>query len=88
MLDARSARFERVLTGERVAYSADSELLAVFDRFHRSEHWKTSSTPGMGLGLDLAKHVIDAHGGDIWAELPEDGGTRQMFTVPAIRVDA
>lgn len=62
----------------------ETELPFVFERFHRSQHWRTSNTPGMGLGLYLAQHVIEAHGGSIWIERPEDGGTRVLFTIPAI----
>jgi signal transduction histidine kinase len=63
---------------------ADAELPRVVDRFHRSEHWNRSTTPGMGLGLYLARHVVDAHGGNIWIERPDTGGTRMVFSLPAV----
>ncbi|WDP89379.1 MAG: sensor histidine kinase [Desulfobacter sp.] len=38
---------------------------------------------GTGLGLSISKYIISAHGGDIWAENVEAGGTRVSFTLPA-----
>ena len=37
---------------------------------------------GTGLGLCISKYIISAHGGDIWAENTESGGTRVSFTLP------
>ena len=56
----------------------DAELLPhVFDRFVRS-----ADTGGMGLGLAIAKRLVEAHGGTIEATQPSDGGTSIAFTVP------
>ncbi len=56
----------------------------LFDRFSRTGSAIASGAPGMGLGLYLSRHVIEAHGGTIWIERPDGGGTRLCFTVPAI----
>lgn len=56
----------------------------LFDRFSRTGSAIASGAPGMGLGLYLSRHVIEAHGGMIWIEHPDDGGTRLCFTVPGI----
>jgi two-component system, OmpR family, sensor histidine kinase VicK len=37
----------------------------------------------MGLGLSIAKYLVEAHGGKIWAESEEGRGTRISFTLPA-----
>lgn len=52
----------------------------VFDRFYRSVDAR--STPGSGLGLSIVKQVVDDHGGDVFAESPEDGGARVGFALP------
>jgi signal transduction histidine kinase len=64
---------------------ADADLALVFERFQRTEGARRGNTPGMGLGLYLSRHVIEAHGGQIWIERPEDGGTHVRFTLPEAR---
>jgi signal transduction histidine kinase len=55
-----------------------SDLPHVFDRFYKS-----SDSGGMGLGLSIAKYLVEAHGGKIWAESGAGTGTRISFTLPA-----
>ena len=50
----------------------------IFDRFYKS-----SDSGGMGLGLSIAKYLVEAHGGKIWAESEAGKGTTISFTVPA-----
>lgn len=50
----------------------------VFDRFYKS-----SDSGGMGLGLSIAKYLVEAHNGKIWAESEVGQGTRISFTLPA-----
>lgn len=54
----------------------------VFDRFHRLDPSHTRKHGGAGLGLPIAKAIIDAHGGGIAAELAPIGGTRIRLTLP------
>lgn len=62
----------------------EADLPYVFERFHRASSARRSNAPGMGLGLYLARVVVEAHGGNIWIERPEDGGLRVVFLVPAL----
>ena len=55
-----------------------SDLPHIFDRFYKS-----SDSGGMGLGLSIAKYIIEAHGGKIWAESEAGKGTKISFSVPA-----
>jgi signal transduction histidine kinase len=54
-------------------------LAHVFDRFWKHE---TPGIKGTGLGLFIAKGIIDAHGGRIWAESELGHGARFYFTLP------
>lgn len=53
------------------------DLSRIFDRFYKS-----SDSGGMGLGLSIAKYLVEAHGGKIWAESEAGQGTRVSFSLP------
>lgn len=58
------------------------KLEVIFDRFcqvGRNDH------RGLGLGLYISKCLVEAHGGRIWAECPETGGSCFFFTLPEAR---
>ena len=54
------------------------DLSRIFDRFYKS-----SDSGGMGLGLSIAKYLVEAHGGKIWAESEAGQGTKISFTLIA-----
>ena len=58
----------------------------VFDKFFRATRDGDVSTQrpsGTGMGLAIAKGIVEAHGGKIWIETPANGhGTRVVFTLP------
>ncbi|MEJ5241365.1 MAG: ATP-binding protein [Anaerolineales bacterium] len=57
------------------------DLPHIFDRFYRSET-AIRKTKGAGLGLYLARAIIEAHGGRIWADSSPQGGARICFSLP------
>ncbi len=59
-----------------------SDLARVFDRFFQVESHLTRRHTGMGLGLSVAKTMIELHGGRIWVESVEGKGSTFSFLLP------
>ncbi|MGZ3687481.1 MAG: sensor histidine kinase, partial [Bdellovibrionota bacterium] len=55
------------------------EIPFVFERFWQSQHARAN---GVGLGLYIARGIVDAHGGRIWAESAVGKGTAIFFELP------
>ncbi len=53
----------------------------IFDRYFQADR-ANQSREGLGLGLSIARGIVEAHGGRIWAESEPGRGTRVFFTVP------
>lgn len=57
------------------------DLPHVFDRFYRSDKSRSRTTRGAGLGLAIAKAIIEAHGGMLTVESQLERGTRFILTL-------
>ncbi|MEA3308528.1 MAG: GAF domain-containing sensor histidine kinase [Chloroflexota bacterium] len=59
-----------------------SKLSRIFERFYQVEDHMTRRYQGIGLGLSVAKRIVELHGGYIWAESVEGKGSRFLFNLP------
>ncbi|MBC1552373.1 HAMP domain-containing histidine kinase [Listeria booriae] len=60
----------------------DANLNAIFDRFYREEQSRNSNTGGSGLGLSIAKQIVEEHQGRIWATSELGVGTAVCVALP------
>jgi histidine kinase len=64
---------------------AAEHLPHLFNRFYRVDKSRSRAGGGSGIGLTIAKHLIEAHGGHIWAESKGEGrGSVFTFSLPLI----
>jgi signal transduction histidine kinase len=68
-------------TGEGIS---PQDLPHVFGQFFRGEKSRSRETGGIGLGLAIAKRIVEAHQGRIWVESQAGQGTRFSFVLPAV----
>ncbi len=63
-------------------------LTRLFDRLYRVESSRNRDTGGSGLGLSICKHIVESHGGRIWAEASPLGGLCILLRLPlALTID-
>lgn len=64
---------------------AHKDLTRIFERFYKAD--RARSGGGTGLGLSICKHMVDAHGGRIWAESEENAGSTFFFSLPIVKAE-
>ena len=60
---------------------APQDLPRVFDRFYRVDPSRTRATGGAGLGLTIARQLVEAHGGAIWVDSVVGEGAKFSFSL-------
>jgi signal transduction histidine kinase len=79
---ARAGTFCRISVSDTGVGIPDGELTAIFERFRQLN---PSDHIGLGLGLYISQWIVEAHGGQIWAESQVGVGTTFHFTLPEER---
>ena len=77
--EAKQVKVSVADTGSGIA---PEELPHVFDRFYRADGSRARATGGSGLGLAIVKQLVEAHGGQVWAESQPGKGSQLHFYMP------
>jgi len=72
----------RVTVTDRGIGIAPEQLPKIFEAFYQVDASPTREHGGAGLGLSIVKNLVQAHGGDVWADSEPGVGTSIHFTVP------
>ena len=64
---------------------SEEDLPNMFERFYRADTSRTRETGGAGLGLSIARSIVNLHGGRIWVASGPGAGTTVFFALPVAR---
>jgi len=84
-VDVRTRRDERgvlITVQDNGSGISPDELPKIFDTFRQLDGSSTRRWGGLGIGLAMAKHIVEQHGGSIWAESQEGIGSKFFFVLP------
>lgn len=76
------ANWARISIADNGMGICDEDLPHIFDRFYRSDKSRNRETGGSGIGLTIAKALVDAHNGKISVESKLDEGTEFIIKLP------
>jgi signal transduction histidine kinase len=79
-IEGSRVRVEVRDTGEGIP---ERDLPYVFERFFRVDEARARDTGGRGIGLAVARRIVEDHGGEVFAANAEGGGALVGFTLPA-----
>lgn len=80
----------QVEAGQRIEFSVQDEgegipedkIDRIFERFFRVDGGRVREKGGTGLGLSIVKHLVQLHGGEVWARRGRASGTEIKLTLP------
>jgi signal transduction histidine kinase len=72
----------RIAVVDHGAGIPESDRERIFERFYRAKNSQSITDTGMGLGLYICRRIVEEHGGRIWAEPTEGGGTTFVVALP------
>jgi two-component system phosphate regulon sensor histidine kinase PhoR len=81
------ARFIEIFVRDDGPGIPTDSLPRVFERFYRVDKARSREQGGTGLGLSIVKHVVQAHGGRVWATSELGTGTTFFFTLSAAHIE-
>jgi len=73
-------RYQLSVTDEGIGMTPE-QVERIFDKFYRADASNTA-VGGLGLGMGIAKNIVEMHGGTIWVESEPSRGTRVCFILP------
>ena len=81
-LDSRKEGEAMVSVMDRGPGVPEGDREKIFERFYQVDDDAHHSLGGIGLGLYIAREIVESHGGRIWHEPREGGGSIFRFTLP------
>jgi len=82
MTIGRTSQWAEVAVSDKGPGIPGDQLERIFDRFHRADSSRARSTGGYGLGLAIAKAIVEAYGGSITVETSVGNGTTMTVRLP------
>jgi len=75
-------RYVHVIVSDTGIGIPRNKLAEVFERFYQVDSSSTRTFGGLGIGLHISKNIIEAHGGEIWANSDGKSGTSFHVLLP------